>query len=93
MWGGKRGDRMKEALIGMRDFNKCDRRTLANRLIDQPTNGPMDRHGLLKMWEDAHEKNFVLLYLLTTVLPHSHLCSNAHRLNMTPKHYQSTLNY
>ena len=27
MWGGKRGDRMKEALIGMRDFNKCDRPT------------------------------------------------------------------
>ena len=45
------------------------------------------------MWEDAHEKNFVLFYLLTTVLPHSHSCSNAHRLNMTPKHYQSTLNY
>ena len=64
-----------------------------NRLIDQLTNGPMDRHELLQMWEDAHEKNFVLFYLLTTVLPHSHSCSNAHRLNMTPKHYQSTLNY
>ena len=31
MWGGKRGDRMKEAVIGMRDFDKC--------MIDQQTDG------------------------------------------------------
>ena len=31
--------------------------------------------------------------LLTSILPHSYSCSNAHQLNMNPYHYQSTLDY
>ena len=38
MWGGKRGDRMKEAVIGMRDFtNAIDQQT--DRPTNQWTNG------------------------------------------------------
>ena len=34
MWGGKRGDRMKKAVIGMRYFNKC----VIDQQTDRPTN-------------------------------------------------------
>ena len=48
MWGGKRGDRMKDAKIGMRGFNKCvssvtDQQTY--RPTNQRTNGLVSSFG------------------------------------------------
>ena len=39
MWGGRRGDRMKHAEIGMRGFNKCVTDQQTDRPNNQQTNG------------------------------------------------------
>ena len=39
MWGGKRGDRVKEAVIGMYSFNKC----VTDQQTERPTNRQTDQ--------------------------------------------------
>ena len=89
MCGGKRGERQNDRC---QNWQLCVVLTCAcqtNRQTDQPT----DSYDLLQIKDDAHERILYFFCLLTSFLPHSYSCSNAHQLNINPYHYQSTLNH